>query len=101
MVDRLWPRGVSKTDLQGVEWAQELAPSPELRRWFDHEPERFDEFSRRYRAELEAAPALIEFVNSHRSVGRIVMLYAARDPRINHAVILADVLRSAFATAQR
>ncbi|HMI08746.1 MAG TPA: DUF488 family protein [Flavobacterium sp.] len=54
LVDRLWPRGIKKTDLQADEWNKEIAPSPELRKWFDHKEARFEEFSQRYRTELRA-----------------------------------------------
>jgi uncharacterized protein YeaO (DUF488 family) len=91
LVDRLWPRGIKKVDAHLELWMKEVAPSPKLRTWFDHTAERFDEFGKRYRAELEYNPALSEL----RRLGEddlVTLLYAARDPEINHARILRAVL---------
>lgn len=90
LVDRLWPRGVSKQRAELDEWAKDLAPSTELRVWFDHDPARFDEFAHRYRAELDGNPA-VEAARAHE---RLTLLYAARDPQVNHAVVLRDYLLS-------
>jgi uncharacterized protein YeaO (DUF488 family) len=91
LVDRLWPRGLRKDAAALDQWAKELAPSPTLRKWFDHRPERFAEFKRRYREELKGNPAVDETL---RQIGkaRATLLYAARDPAINHAVVLAELL---------
>ena len=91
-VDRLWPRGMRKADAKWQWWMKDVAPSPELRRWFKHEPERFAEFSRRYKKELRGAAALAQL----RKLGRrsvVTLLYGAHDPRINHAAVLLSVLR--------
>lgn len=88
LVDRLWPRGVSKAAAEVDVWAKQLAPSSALRTWFGHDPSRFDEFARRYTAELDAKSELIdELLNS---AGRCTttLLYAARDSVHNHAVVL-------------
>ena len=92
LVDRLWPRGLRKADAALNGWWKDLAPSPALRTWFGHEPERFDEFKRRYKAELKGNPKLEETIKSL-GAGKITLLYAAKDAKINHAIILAEVLR--------
>lgn len=92
LVDRLWPRGISKQKAALDAWEKEIAPSPELRQWFDHRADRFEEFRRRYKAELRENPAWREF---HTSLGRrpVTLVYGAKDPRINHAAILAEILK--------
>ncbi|HEX4327972.1 MAG TPA: DUF488 domain-containing protein [Burkholderiales bacterium] len=92
LVDRLWPRGIKKADAQLDHWLKEVAPSTALRLWFGHAPERFAEFSQRYEAELAGNPAIAEL----RKLGRgspVTLLYGARDPEVNHAVVLRAVLR--------
>jgi uncharacterized protein YeaO (DUF488 family) len=93
LVDRLWPRGVSKERARLDEWARELAPSDELRRWFDHRPERFEEFRARYRRELEARAEQVEKLRDRAREGSLTILYAARDREHNNAVVLAELLR--------
>ena len=93
LVDRLWPRGLRKSDAEADEWRRELAPSPELRTWWNHDPERLDEFAERYRAELDGNPAVDEFARHIAGEKRVTLLYAAKDPHVNHARILADYLR--------
>jgi uncharacterized protein YeaO (DUF488 family) len=90
LVDRLWPRGVAKAKAKLDGWNKSVAPSPALRKWFDHKPERFQEFARRYRAELKGNPALDEL---RELKGKVTLVYGARDPAINHAVVLAKVLK--------
>ena len=92
LVDRLWPRGIKKSDAQLDEWAKDVAPSTELRKFFDHKSSRFEEFSQRYRAELHDnadAKRLREVIQTHNNV---TLLYGARDPHVNHAVVLQDWL---------
>ena len=93
LVDRLWPRGVRKADLALDLWAKDLAPSPKLRTWFGHDAERFTEFARRYRRELAAALTDAHPVVTAARRGDVTLLYAARDPRINHAVVLRGALK--------
>jgi uncharacterized protein YeaO (DUF488 family) len=93
LVDRLWPRGVSKEKAQLDEWARELAPSSELRTWFGHDPARFDEFRRRYLEELAAHGAKLAELRERASEGTLTLVYAARDSEHNDAVVLADLLR--------
>jgi uncharacterized protein YeaO (DUF488 family) len=92
LVDRLWPRGVSRERAHLDSWARELAPSDELRRWFGHRPERFDEFRSRYRAELQARADDVEDLRTRAESGRVTILYAARDEKHNDAVVLAELL---------
>jgi uncharacterized protein YeaO (DUF488 family) len=94
LIDRLWPRGVSKERAQLDEWAKDIAPTAELRAWFNHEPTRFEEFSRRYRAELEVNPEVARFVTLGAEHDRVTLLYGAHDPLVNHAVVLRDYLAS-------
>jgi uncharacterized protein YeaO (DUF488 family) len=93
LVDRVWPRGISKEQARLAEWAREIAPSEELRRWFAHDPLRFEEFRTRYRKELAAYAEDLERLRAHASRRRVTLLYAARDERHNNAVVLAEVLR--------
>jgi uncharacterized protein YeaO (DUF488 family) len=93
LVDRLWPRGVSRVQARLDEWAKELAPSAELRRWFGHEPSRFEEFQRRYREELLARADELEALRGRARSGRLTLVYGARDTEHNDAVVLAEVLR--------
>jgi uncharacterized protein YeaO (DUF488 family) len=93
LIDRLWPRGVSKEEADIDEWERELAPSTELRQWFSHEPSRFAEFRRRYTDELRSQrPRLTELRRRGRQ-GRITLVYSARDTDHNDAVVLAEILR--------
>lgn len=96
LVDRLWPRGLPKTAAAADEWLRDVAPSPELRRWFGHDPERFGAFAERYRAELAGSPALAALLDAARR-GPLTLLYAARDERVNHARVLAAVLEERLA----
>jgi len=92
LVDRLWPRGVSKEKAALGEWLKEVGPSDGLRQWFGHKPERFDEFRKRYLVELKTNPAteqLKRIVQSHKTV---TLLYSAHDPEHNQAVVLRDYL---------
>ncbi len=94
LVDRLWPRGVSREGARLDEWARDLAPSTELRRWFGHEAGRFEEFRRRYRAELAAHEARLEELRRRARGGTVTLVYGARDTERNGAVVLAEVLRA-------
>lgn len=93
LVDRLWPRGVSRTGAHLDAWRRDLAPSDQLRRWFAHDPARWDEFRRRYRAELEANGRLGEVADIARRARDhpITLLFGARDREHNNAVALAEI----------
>ncbi len=93
LVDRLWPRGVRKADAGVDEWLREVAPSSDLRRWFGHDPARFDDFAAHYRGELAQCPAAVDKLARWAAAGTVTLLYAARDPSCNHARVLADYLR--------
>ncbi len=92
LIDRIWPRGVSREEAHLDEWARELAPSGELRRWFSHDPDRFAEFRRRYRAELTAQEAKLRELRQRARQGTLTLVYAARDTEHNDAVVLAELL---------
>ncbi len=93
LIDRLWPRGVSKTDAELDEWARELAPSRELRRWFGHDPERFDTFRERYTDELAPHDDKLRELRGRARKGRLTLVYSARDEEHNDAVVLAELLK--------
>ena len=93
LIDHVWPRGVSRERARLDDWARALAPSDELRRWFAHDPARFDEFRARYRGELASErDRLLELARRARE-GPVTILYAARDREHNNAVVLAELLR--------
>lgn len=98
LVDRLRPRGVKKDALQLDLWAKELAPSPALRRWFGHEPDRFPEFAERYLAELRADPAraLLADLARRAARGTVTLVYGARDEQHNGAIVLRDIIEDAL-----
>ena len=95
LVDRLWPRGISKETARLNEWNRDIAPSPELRKWFDHQEARFEEFSRLYRNELKQKEAELNELRKIAKNETISLLYAAKNPVINQAVVLRDVLLKA------
>lgn len=90
LVDRLWPRGVRREALRLDAWLREAAPSAELRRWFGHDPARWDGFVAAYTAELDDRPEPVRTVTDALAAGPVTLLYAARDTRYNHAVVLRD-----------
>lgn len=92
LVDRLWPRGVSKDAAVLDEWNKDIAPSTELRKWFDHKAEKFDAFAQRYETELADNPALQGLLRTA-TEGKLTLLYGARDPIVNHAAVLAAFLQ--------
>lgn len=95
LVDRVWPRGVAKADAQLDDWNKDVAPSTDLRKWFGHDPEKFEEFARRYRSELdtdEGRRALDELTDAV-SGNRLTLLTATKDLENSHVVVLAEVLR--------
>ena len=94
LVDRLWPRGVSKERAAVDEWCKEVAPSTELRKWYDHVPERFDEFAERYRVELEepGRAAVLEHLSILARQRDLTLLTATTRPEISEAAVLAEVI---------
>lgn len=93
LVDRLWPRGIRKDELVMDEWRKDIAPSPELRKWFSHQTSRWEEFSERYQNELNAHPEVWGPVAETARKKNVTLLYAARDSEHNHAIVLLDFLQ--------
>ncbi len=94
LVDRLWPRGQRKDAAQLDEWNKDIAPSPALRKWFDHQPERFPAFSAQYREELAAKAADLDRLRDIAKKKQVTLLYAAKDEHHNQAIVLKQVLDS-------
>lgn len=92
LVERLWPRGVKKSDAAIDHWAKDVSPSPELRKWFGHLPERWDEFCRRYTVELEQNTEAVSDLRGLCARGRVTFVFAARDLNRNSAVLLRKFL---------
>lgn len=92
LIDRLWPRGVRKDDAALDLWLKELAPSTELRKWFNHDPARWAEFQTRYADEVQQQPALMQQLRDLALKGRITLVYAAQDTAHNDAVVLRGLL---------
>ena len=95
LIDHVWPRGVTRERARLDEWARDLAPSDQLRKWFDHIPERFGEFRSRYREELAARPERVDYLRRRAESATLTIVYAARDREHNNAVVLAELLRGA------
>lgn len=96
LVDRLWPRGVSKVAARIDLWMRDIAPSTVLRRWFNHDPAKWKEFCERYRAELREQQALLDAVRQQAKEGPVTLVYSARDERFNQAVVLQLVLKQSI-----
>ncbi len=92
LADRLWPRGISKANAAIDEWNKEIAPSPELRKWFDHRPERFDKFREAYEQELLLHKNELNRLRTLAAGTTVCLLYGAKSTTINHAVVLLNVL---------
>lgn len=95
LVDRLWPRGISKVNAKLDEWEKEIAPSKELRSWFSHDPEKFPAFKDKYVAELNQNPQTADFIkliNDKLKAGNVILLYGAKDRENNQAVVLKQYL---------
>lgn len=92
LVDRIWPRGISKERAKLDEWNKEIAPSTELRKWFDHKEERFEEFKLLYKKELEEKKENLNRMKEIARKGNLTLLYAAKNTEMNQAVILRDMI---------
>ena len=92
LIDRLWPRGIKKEELALAEWDKDLSPSTELRQWFNHDPALWDEFRRRYGAELRQQPAAWEQLRERARRGVVTLVYSAHDEAVNNAVAMRDFL---------
>ena len=95
LVDRVWPRGLSKEDAAVDEWTRVLAPTTELRKWFGHKPERFEEFRCRYRDELRAREGEMKALRARARKETVTLLFGARDVERNNAVVLAELVGDA------
>ena len=92
LIDRLWPRGVSKEDAHFDEWLKDIAPTTELRKWFDHDPERFEEFRKRYKKELKEHKEELDKLRNKAKSEKITLLFAAKNVEMNNAVVVKDFL---------
>lgn len=92
LVDRLWPRAIKKDDLKMKAWLKDVAPSPELRKWFGHDPDKWREFQKRYRAELKSNREAWKPILEAAKDGDVTLLYSARDTEHNSAVLLKEFL---------
>ena len=93
LVERLWPRGLTKSQAKVDLWLKDVAPSTELRKWFGHDPDKWDEFSRRYQKELSGKEDLIKLLKRKAKAGTITLIYAARDEEHNGALVLKQFLQ--------
>ncbi|MEO6831012.1 MAG: DUF488 family protein [Chitinophagaceae bacterium] len=96
LVDRIWPRGVSKEDAKIEEWAKDLAPTTELRKWFGHKPELWPEFQKKYFAEMKKNEAIESFIEAHKSDKVLSLIYSAKDEEHNQALVLQKFLDEHF-----
>jgi uncharacterized protein YeaO (DUF488 family) len=94
LVDRLWPRGVKKTDAKIDEWMKDIAPSTALRKWFGHDPARWPEFQERYAAEVYRHPEQLERLRTLAREGPLTLVFSAHDEAHNDAVVLRDLILS-------
>ena len=94
LVDRLWPRGISKASAHIDYWAKAVAPSTPLRHWYDHDPAKWKDFRRRYFAELDANPAAVTDLRRHLGKGTVTLLYSSKEERLNNASALQQYLAS-------
>jgi uncharacterized protein YeaO (DUF488 family) len=101
LIDRLWPRGISKKQAKLDEWAKELAPSSQLREWFGHDPSRFPEFRRRYIDELRADAPRLKELRRRARMSTLTLVYSAHDNEHNDAVVLAEVLRRGLPRSEK
>ena len=90
LVDRLWPRGIGKDKAGIVFWAKDAAPSNELRKWYNHDPDKWDEFRERYFTELNANPGVVAELESYLRGGVVTFLFSSKEPELNNAVVLKE-----------
>ena len=93
LVERLWPRGVSKARARLDLWLKDVAPSPALRKWFGHDPAKWNEFRKRYRAELKGQPQALKLLRDKAKTGTVTLVYGSKDQEHNAAVALKEVLQ--------
>lgn len=92
LIDRLWPRGIKKEEARMDEWLKDIAPSSELRKWFSHDPEKWEGFRERYRKELKDKSDLIGKIRGESKKGTVTLLFSAKDKEHNNAVVLKEVI---------
>jgi uncharacterized protein YeaO (DUF488 family) len=97
LIDRLWPRGISKENGHIDKWLKEVAPSTDLRKWFNHEPEKWPQFCAKYKAEVKGSTALDELLTDIHDHKTVTLLYGARDERHNQAIALERIIRERLA----
>jgi len=101
LIDRLWPRGLKKSDAQFDDWIKDLAPSNELRKWFNHEPDKWGEFKKRFFSELHGKQDLVDGIISAARKGRVTLLFGSKEERFNNAVALKEHIDSRMHAAER
>jgi uncharacterized protein YeaO (DUF488 family) len=94
LVDRLWPRGISKSSAQIDLWLKEIAPSNALRKWYSHDPAKWDVFRKRYFQELDSNPEVVEQIRNYVSLGTVTLVFSSREEELNNAVALREYLKS-------
>jgi uncharacterized protein YeaO (DUF488 family) len=94
LVDRIWPRGVSKQDLQTDEWVKDAAPSTRLRKWFAHDPDKWNEFKKRYFEELESKKEMLQPIYTSIKKEPVTLVYASKEQKFNNAAVLKEYLES-------
>lgn len=92
LIDRLWPRGLKKEDLKMDEWLKEIAPSDQLRKWFSHDPKKYEEFKKRYAKELEDKSGILTRIKTEAKKGTVTILFSAKDTEHNNATALRELL---------
>lgn len=92
LVDRLWPRGIKKDEAQLNDWIKDLAPTAKLRKWFNYDPEKWNEFAKLYKKELKENDVVTNFIASYKNKKNITLLYAAKDEKNNNAIVLKSFL---------
>jgi uncharacterized protein YeaO (DUF488 family) len=92
LIDRLWPRGIKKDEAKIDEWIKDIAPSNELRKWFAHDPSKWQEFRKRYMEELKDQSNLVEILINRAKRGNITLIFSARDTEYNNAVVLSELI---------
>lgn len=100
LIDRLWPRGLSKARAAADLWLKDAAPSTALRRWYGHDPRRWESFGRKYRSEVAKRESTLQLLREMRSRGPLTLLYGSRDTEHNHALLLRDILEKGNAQAE-
>lgn len=94
LIDRVWPRGIKKDDLAHDEWLKDIAPSSDLRKWFGHDEERWEQFQQRYRDELGEKDRELQRLKNTSQEKNLILLYAAKNEKLNQAVVLKEVIQS-------